>query len=500
MKLSLKKGALIASAIAAALGTGSAFAVGPSTTPNYVLYIGGGSAEPQAIGVTTCNLMSNVDLYTDTSGGAAAKSYYMLYGTMKAASPNGQVPLGANVLVIYKFNGGSLPNGGVPQSAASTGLPYPTVASILASTDTTINTGAGSFCTAGNGVPTYQIQAGTLSIESSNRQPSFGLTDLEASAFVGINNPLTPAPLPVVGAHTPIYDLVFGIAVSSPLFAQKTNFSYSEIAGILSAKITDWSQLKGDSGAPLPAGPVILLDRNVGSGHKASSSAEFLGYPQLGAGATTPGSVSYGYSGGIDGAGTAPVVCTSEYQDVQETAAAGTVSDLKLLSASGCGLRAVAILSMDNPPGLHANQNTAGTNAYDFVALNGTWVDAHNGGSDDENGAEGTGYDNVLKGNYTWYYQANFNTQAGFLGTATSVPAADLATAYKNALSSKTLPGCTGSPGAAFPGNMSGVVVDGDEVSSLSACVTNSSRSGNSDKPLSVTLDGGTITIGSEPL
>jgi hypothetical protein len=498
MKLSLKKGTLIAGAIAAALGTGAAFAVPPTTTPSFVFYIGGGSAEPQAIGVTTCNLMSNVDLYTDTAGGGAPGKYYMLYGTTKAATPNGLVPAGSNVLVIYKFNGGSLTNGGVPQSSASTGLPYPTVASILASGDTPINTGAGSFCTAGNGVPTYQTPA--LAIESTNRQPSFGLTDLEASAFVGFNNPLSPAALPVVGAHTPIYDLVFGIAVTSQLFAQKTNFSYSEVAAILGGTVFDWSQLKGDNGAPLTAGPIILLDRNVGSGHKTSSTAEFLGFPQLGSASTTPTSVANGYLGGSDGAGTPPVACnTSGYQDIQETAASGTVSDLKLLAAGGCGLRAIAILSMDNPPGLHANQNVAGTNAYDFVSLNGTWVDANTSG-DNENGAVGTGYDNVLKGNYTWYYQANFNTQASFLGTATTVPAADLATAYKNALSSKTLPGCTGSPGAAFPGNMSGVVVDGDQVSTLSACVTNSSRKGSSDRPLIVTLDGGSITVGSEPL
>ena len=290
------------------------------------------------------------------------------------------------------------------------------------------------------------------------------------------------------------------MAVTSQLFSVKSNFSYSEVAGILSGTIYDWSQLKGDNGQPLAAGPVILLDRNVGSGHKTSSTAEFLGFPQLGAASTSPASVVYGYSGGTGGTGAAPAVCVNEYQDVQETSAAGTVADLKTLAAAGCGLRAIGILSMDNPPGLASNQNVAGTNAYDFVSLNGTWVDAHVAG-DDENGAVGTGYDNVLKGNYTWYYQANFNTLAGFLGTAGTNAAADLATAYLAQLSSKTLPGCTGVPaGKAFPGNMSGVVVDGSEVSALSACVTNSSRQGNSDQPLTVTLDTGSITTGSEPL
>ena len=380
---------------------------------------------------------------------------------------------------------------------AGTGLPYPATSSILAASDTVI-ANTGNFCGAGVGTPTYQI-ASTLTTPVT-AQPSFGLTDLEASAFVGFNNPLAPAALPVVGAHTGIYDLVFGIAVTPNVFAQKTSFSYSEVAGILSGNITTWNQLKGDSGAPLTlSGYITLLDRNVGSGHKTSSSTEFLGYPQLGSAATTPTSVANGYYGGTGVAqnGTPPAVCGTGYQDIQETSAAGTVADLKTLA--NCGTAAVAILSMDNPPGIAANQNTSGVNAYDFVALNGVFVDTNTSG-DSENGASGTSYVNVLKGNYTWYYQANFNTQAGFLGSAGTNSAADLAATYLGQLGSKSLPGCTGSPGLAFPGNLPGTVVDGDQVSTLGTCVTNSSRKGNSDRPLAVTLDGGSITLGKEPL
>src|SRR6202000_120495 len=100
------------------------------------------------------------------------------------------------------------------------------------------------------------------------------------------------------GATVGIYDLIFGIAVTPALYAQKTNFSYAEVAAILSATVTNWNQLYGDNGQALTAGDVILLDRNVGSGHKASSSTEFLGYPQLGAAATLPTSVVNGYLGG----------------------------------------------------------------------------------------------------------------------------------------------------------------------------------------------------------
>jgi hypothetical protein len=499
MKISTKA-SYLACCIAAALGSSAAYAVGPGTTPDFVFYYGGGSAEPQAVGVATCRLMSNVDLYTSAAGGKSDGKYYILYGTTTAA--HGSVPAGKNVMVMYKFNGGSYPNGGIPQSSVSTGLPYPTVASVVTGATAT-GTGAGTYCTPGNGTPTFQ--SGTFSIETSNRQPDFGLTDLEVSAFSGINNPLSPAPLALPGATAGIYDLVFGMAVTSQLYSQKHNFTYAEINGILSGTITNWNQLYGDQpgfvGAALPAGDLILLDRNVGSGHKTSSSAEFLGYPQLGSLSTQPTSAVNGYQGGSDGVGTAPVVCAAGYQDVQETSAAGSVSDLKLLAASNCGLRAIAIVSMDNPPGIAANQNVAGTNAYDFVALNGTAVDTGTAG-DDENSATATSYVNAIKGNYTDFYQAHFNTKTpGFLTSGT--PGADMAAAYLAQLRSPTLPGCSGSPGAKFPGNLPGVITDLSNASTLVGvtCVSVASRNGNSDSPLSPfkTIPGN-ITLGSDPL
>jgi ABC-type phosphate transport system substrate-binding protein len=501
MKISTKA-TYLACSIAAALGSSAAYAVGPGTTPDFVFYYGGGSAEPQAVGAATCRLMSNVDLYTSTAAGKPDGKYYVLYGTTTAA--HGTVAAGKNVMVIYKFNGGSYPNGGVPQSSASTGLQYPTVASIVTGATAT-GTGAGTYCTPGNGVATFQSGANVL--ESTNRQPDFGLTDLEVPAFSGINNPLAPAALALPGATAGIYDLVFGMAVTPTLWAQKRNFTNSEIAGILSATITNWNQLYGDQpgfvGAALPAGDIILLDRNVGSGHKTSSSAEFLGYPQLGPLATLPTSVVNGYLGGADGVGTPPVSCIAGagFQDIQESSAAGTVTDLKLLAAPACNLRAIGILSMDNPPGIAANQNTPGTNAYNFVALNGSAVDTGTAG-DDENSATATSYVNAIKGNYTDFYQAHFNTKsAGFLTSGT--PGAAFAAAYLTQLKSASLPGCSGSPGLKFPGSLPGVITDLDNASTLVGvtCVSVTSRNGNSDSPLSSfkTIPGN-ITLGSDPL
>ena len=497
MTLSKKVNYLVAGAVTALLGSAAALAAGPTGIPpaSQVFYFGGGSAEPQAVAVATCALMNNVDSYSSAGVGNLDPNYLILYGNLKGNV--GTLTAGTPVAIMYKFNGGSLTNGGVPQSAGGQTLAYPTLASVG------FAGGSGNYCTPGNGVPT--VGTGTFATTNSN-VPAFGLTDLEVTAFGGINNP-NPGALPVVGAHTGIYDLVFGIAVTPQVFAEKQNFSYAEVAGILSGIYQNWNQLYGDQGAfanqPLPAGDIVLLDRNVGSGHKASSSAEFLGYPQLGTAATLPASVAFGqYQGGADGLGTPPVSCTAEYQDVMESKAAGTVADLKKAggtAAGDCNQRAIAILSMDNPPGIAANQEVAGTNSYDFVALDGVWVDAHTAG-DDENSSASTSYDNVVKGTYRWFYQANFNTRSSGYLTSGSNDAL-LAAQYLAQFKSATFPGCTGNPGLAFPGNTPGVVRDLDSASSLSACVTTTSRNGNSDTPLfPFKTVPGSITLGRDPL
>jgi PBP superfamily domain len=501
MSFSKKVTYLVAGAIATALGSAAVLANGPAAAPTNVFYFAGGSAEPQAVAVATCNLMNNVDSYSSAAVGQVGANYLNLYGTLKKAI-SGVGAAGTPVAIIYKFNGGSLPNGGVPQAPPFPTLPYPTVASAFV---VPAGGGPGNYCTPGNGTTTVSEAAYTL---TNNQQPSFGLTDLEASAFTGINNPVAPAALPVVGGHVGIYDLVFGLAVSPQVWAQKQNFTYPEVAGILAGAITNWNQLYGDQpgfvNTPLPTGNIILLDRNVGSGHKASSSAEFLGYPQLGAVEFTPNSNSgTGYIGGAGG-GAPPVACSTAYQDIQEGSAGATVSDLKLLNQTtakgGCGgMRAVAILSMDNPPAIAANQNVSGTNDYFFVALDGTFVDAHTG-ADDENGAVGTSYDNVIKGNYHWFYQANFNT-----GAPTTTASAAMNAAYLAQLKSFTLPGCgvSPSPGLQFPGNVPGIVndLDNNTAATLGQCVTVSTRGGNSDSPpFPYSSLPGNITLGIDPL
>ena len=130
MTLSKKVNYLVAGAVTALLGSAAALAAGPTGIPpaSQVFYFGGGSAEPQAVAVATCALMNNVDSYSSAGVGNLDPNYLILYGNLKGNV--GTLTAGTPVAIMYKFNGGSLTNGGVPQSAGGQTLAYPTLASV----------------------------------------------------------------------------------------------------------------------------------------------------------------------------------------------------------------------------------------------------------------------------------------------------------------------------------------------------------------------------------
>jgi hypothetical protein len=509
----LLKTSYLACSIAVALGTNAAHAVVPTTTPGLVVYSGGGSAEPQPIETGFCRLFNNVDLYSDAQKSPSG-SYMILYGT--AINAIGSIPAGTNVLYFYKFNGGSYPNGGIPQagsqSAAGTAqqLNYPTTASVL-NTASLLTAGTqGTVCTtAQKGLPTF----GYTPTLGNNQIPDFGITDVEVTLFSGFNNPTT-LPLVSVGSPSVVYDLVEGVAVTNSLFTgtgpsgtalsginKKTNFTRAEVAGILSGNITDWHDIYADNGSPVaPAGTgIILIDRNVGSGTKAGGTSYFLGFPGLGGNALEPNSVSNlattgNGAGGVNGAGYGPALAlTQTSQDVLDTSSATVVKDLT--SANNASLLALAILSVDNPPAL--NQSTGG-NPYDFVKINGVAMDG-NTSADNINGSTGSSYINVINGSYDFFYQVNFNERSGF---STGAPAnnAAFAAGLKAAMQSPSLAGVNA--GVQFPLATNGIVIDGDTASSLATGVTVTSRIGASPSNPKVVLKvaGSVITPGNDPL
>jgi hypothetical protein len=477
----LQKTNLIAGAVAAALGTGAAMATVPTVAPNAVIYAAGGSAEATPVVAAACRLLTNVDSYTDVAAGGNSGSYRVLYGDLKAAT--GGLAAGAHVLVVYKFNGGSYANGAVPQTAAGATLPYPQQSAILAAGDSPTALGQGTVCTVANGgLPTYTYAIGAL---SNPQQPDWGITDVEVALFQGaINNPSYPAPTVTVGGADLLYDLVEGVAVTQALYNYKTNFSKAEIAGILDGFYTDWSQLYGDNGSPLPAGGIILIDRNVGSGTKAAGNQYFLGFPGLAANYLTPESVTFGYSG--------PLVLSQTLQDVSDTSSTAQATDLE--NANAAGLLAITVLSEDTPPA--NNQKVTGTNSYDFVKINGEAVDTGATG-DNINGSVGTSYVNAIKGNYDFFYQPNFNFRPSFYNGGSNNAA--LAKAFLLTFQSNTFPGVAS--GLQFPLAAPGTLADSDRNAAIAKGVTLDSRNGSSTAILAPVLNAsGALPTGNDPL
>ena len=485
------KNTLIACAVAAALGSTAAFALPPTATIDYTLYAAGGSAQTNAFFAAANRILNSVDSYTHSNTSATcvdASDYRIVTGTVAASFTfNGvTVPAGKNVLYYYKFNGGSQPNGIIPQVGGGSTLTYPTVASV---------TGTAVPCNplpTNAGAPTY-FYTSTL---GNTQHPDWGVADVEPTLFQGFNNGSTSGtaantdggPAPAPGATTGIYDNLFGIAVTANLFSQKSNFTKGEMAGILAGTVTDWSQLVGDNGSPLPAGNVVLLDRGEGSGTKASGNEYFLGYP----GDESPNKTSLSKlprSAGSPYTSTAFVNSTA-YQDVVEGSTSAIINDL--LAAQAASTRAVAVLGLENPPALH---QVGGANAYDFTKIDGVAVDTATAG-DNINGTASS-YINVVKGNYDYYYQNSFNTLAGTLGGTTT---ADLfANEFKAVMSSTGFVGADA--GTIFPKAVPGTLIDADGVTSLGKGTTIATRNHLSPAPLQFHLNVPTtgIPASSEP-
>jgi hypothetical protein len=467
------KVSLVAAAVASALGT-SAYALPPSawTSGMTVYYSGGGSAEANAVFSAVNGLLTNVDVYTDNSPTAKhpqSANYLAVSGTTNGT---GGLPAGTNIGFIYKYNGGSFPNGALPFVGAGSNLVYPTLASLAGAA---VISPAPSPITSTN--PSYSYTG----VNTNSNLPDWGITDEEVSLFNVLYN-LNGSPIQnLTGINSkPAYIAPFGVAVTSNLFTKKKNFSKGEIASILQGTVSDWSQLNDDTGAPLAAGGVILLDRGSGSGTKASGNQFFLNYPGGNAtgGALRPGSVSatavIGNAASVNVyTSTTLVTNVTDFQDVKEASNASTVDDLVLANTKG--LRAVAILGLEFPPLFE--QNTAGVNDYSFAAIDGTYPDTQTGTTDNINATTRpatTKYTNIVNGTYEYWFQTAYNLRSGFTLSA-------FQNAVRNNLYSVNL--SAAHTGSAFPTSAPGVLLDPLTTHATSAGNLSVTRKANSTSP-----------------
>jgi len=331
--------------------------------------------------------------------------------------------------------------------------------------------------------------------------------------------PLTTAQLGSL-AQDGVYDDVFGVVVTNALYAgttafphAKTSFTKEEVAGILSGAVQNWNQLFSDDGTQLPGAPVWLLDRGSGAATKAVGNQYFLNYPAgiATGGFVPPRSVT---SAGVNAGYTDTVLSlTTGYQDVKEGSNAAIVSDLQ--NANGHGDYAVAILNAEFAPAL---EQVGGVNQYSFVKIGGNGLASSSGkqvpglgmdsgvGADDINGITSTSYSNVVTGAYDFVYQNSFNTRAGFLSGST--PNAKWTAALKSLFQSESIAGAYAH--LAFPGAVTGVLIDPANAPVQDAGVVLWSRLKNSTAPIQINFDATTvnsnaggaqvITLGSDPL
>jgi hypothetical protein len=474
---------LVAAAVSAVLGT-AAHALPPANFTDGTIaasnfyYAGGGSAEVQAVFVAVNGLLQSatVDVYTDAAATAPhpqSANYLVISG--KTASTNAIAggapgfPANTNVAFIYKYSGGSFPNGAQVFVTGGT-LAYPAAADL-----------AGGAVIGGGGHTSLNPGYRYSSTNGNNQTPAWGITDEEPGLFNfwwnlnGLTQPQSLAGITKQG----LWVAPFGIAVTDALYAKKKQWSRGEVAGVLAGTISDWSQMTDDTGTALPAGSTIIIDRGSGSGTKAAGNEFFLNYP--GGAFSLGGSIqphSVGSNTAVNAGITGTTLCTAAscltaLQDIKEASGVAEADDL--IVANQHGLFALAVEGLEFPPAFE--QHTAGTNDYEFVAIDGSFVDSNTGTADNINSPLSTSttqYSNVTNGKYPFAFQPTFNYK---VAPANNSFAKDIQTNLTN----ENLAGAH--TGTGFPGGTDGILLDPVTTGNTDAGNNNWSRGGNSNQP-----------------
>ncbi len=392
---------LLATGAAALVASFQAQAFGPTQAPDIIFYTGGAAAQANSFQAFAAKLMTSFDVYTDAACGTAGKNYRAVYGTIGTTLPDGSaIPaslVGKKVFVEYGDNGGAFINGidGIARSHAIQLVNF-------------INAqGANNTVACGAGSSTQYSTAVSGTTTVATHIPLLGFSDQESTLFVGANLPagstaLTAAELGKVNS-TPLYESVYGVAENSLLAAQKTNFTTAEVAAIEAGFYKNWNQLKGDVGAfngvALPAGGIVLIDRNAGSGTKAAANQYFL---------HNPGSKAFG--GNVaPKTGSANIGdCTgyTVYSDCVQSTAGAVVSALN--AANAAGARAVGILDMSNQPGASDHYTYASLNSVDIQGI--TAVTCGNAVANPFEPAQ------VVSGAYDFYFSNTLNFRIANVG------------------------------------------------------------------------------------
>jgi hypothetical protein len=247
----------IAAAVAAVLGTSSAFALSTNAPIGITILQTGSSAVQPAIQQVWTDFCVPGTLTTYVSADGA--SYFDYTCTLKSVAPIPASAQGQNMLYEETAAGGSVQ--GVNPVALGQGHVYMNLSSC----------GAG----VASGTVTCTDNADATAV------PDVGISDVEPKLFVAPNLPsgftaLTPTQLGALHVDG-LFQQVFQVAVgASAHSAGVTNITSSQLASVIGGLVTDWHAIDQN----IAAGTTIAVClRTPGSGTQAGANALFLNNP-----------------------------------------------------------------------------------------------------------------------------------------------------------------------------------------------------------------------------
>ncbi len=290
----------IAVAVAATLAAGSAWAHGPTVTPDIEIWMSGASAQDKGLGFLFTDLCKagTLDSYFDNANPAKpGKGYRAYFCTIDSTKVPGMTAgTGANpaepTVLFHK------------RSAGGSGMGVAPVADEQAITQMAINNGNCMETAAGSHIWHCSIANAGDTIQ---KVPDAGISDVEPALFVGPNVPAGSNP---VGASQlarldsfGAAGLVFGVPVSKNLRdalqaaqgltvgaedqANMPSLNKRQITSLFSGNMKRWSEFKVNgtaltavAGVNVPGDTRVHLCRRVpGSGTQAQFNAVFMNAP-----------------------------------------------------------------------------------------------------------------------------------------------------------------------------------------------------------------------------
>jgi hypothetical protein len=287
----------VALAVAAALGTGSAFALNQAATnaaPTQLVAAGSSAARDAFLSIFASEVCvaGTVDVYKSSTGDFRAYSCHL---KDSVAQPDLGTVANTDAVIFYRAEGGSAwgpvsiaTNTAVKALDTTSTFGTPAAANyVIGTTTLSLNT---YTCTASAAYAISSDTGGTGCLV--DKATGLGVADVEPKMFNTPNYPgggatttkfpaMSPAILSSLQGLTAAkgFGQVFGILLNNSGAATGgiTNLSKSDVTALLSGAYSDWSQTVNNGGTAFNvAGAVTVARREPGSGTQVITSSYFL--------------------------------------------------------------------------------------------------------------------------------------------------------------------------------------------------------------------------------